>query len=212
MMNVNEIFYSIQGESTHAGKPCIFIRLTGCNLRCRYCDTTYAYKIGRAYGIQTIIEQIKSYQCNLVEITGGEPLLQKKTPELCRQLTAYGYEVLVETNGSQNIDCLHVPVKRILDMKCPGSGETDQMDQKNYHRLRSGDELKFVLSDKNDYLWAKSVISRHKIPNEIPILFSPVLERLEPKKLAAWILRDRLNVRLQLQLHKIIWTDSERGK
>ncbi|MBN2105321.1 radical SAM protein [bacterium] len=212
MLKVNEIFHSIQGESTHTGRPCVFIRLTGCNLRCHYCDTPYAYEAGRTYQIETLLKKINDYECRLVEITGGEPLLQKETPKLCRLLTEQGFEVLVETNGSKNINCLPAPVKRILDVKCPGSGEADKMDEKNYHRLRYGDEVKFVLADIADYRWAKSMISQRLIPDFVPILFSPVFSKLEPKILAAWILHDRLNVRLHLQLQKIIWPESEQGR
>lgn len=212
MLKVNEIFYSIQGESTHAGRPCLFIRLTGCNLRCRYCDTRYAYHSGRSYKIEAILDRFRNARCNLVEITGGEPLLQEETPELCRRLSEQGFEVLVETNGTRNIDCLADGIKRIVDIKCPGSGESEKTDTNNFQRFRAGDEIKFVLTDQTDYQWAKSVMDQYGIPDTVPVLFSPAFQTLDARTLADWILHDRLNVRLQLQLHKIIWPDAERGR
>lgn len=212
MIRVCEIFHSIQGESTYSGQPCTFIRLTGCNLRCSYCDTTYAFEEGEVFSIQQIIEKVDEIGSRLVEITGGEPLLQRETAALCDTLFQKGYEVLAETNGSLNIDWFPRAVKRIVDIKCPGSGESEMMDWQNLNRLREGDEIKFVLKDRADYDWAKTMLEKHSIPRLIPIHFSPVLKVLAPNTLAEWILENRLNVRLQLQLHKIIWPESERGR
>lgn len=212
MIRVCEIFHSIQGESTYAGMPCTFIRLTGCNLRCTYCDTSYAFDEGEEFSIQQIIEKVDSIGCHLVEITGGEPLLQRETSKLCDQLFKKGYEVLAETNGSFNIDWFPRCVKRIVDIKCPGSGESEKMDWQNLNRLRVGDEIKFVLQDRADYDWAKAIPEKFLVPKLIPIHFSPVPKALAPKKLAKWILEDGINIRLQMQLHKIIWPEVERGR
>jgi len=212
MLKVNEIFYSIQGESTHCGRPCVFIRLTGCNLRCRYCDTRYAYEEGQKMKLEAILEKTDYYNTKLVEITGGEPLIQKETPELCQQLLDKGYEVLVETNGTRSIRELPKKIRRILDIKCPGSGELEKIHWENFKYLRSGDEVKFVLSDIDDYLWAKTFLNEKHFRSNIPVLFSPVFGQLDPRNLANWILQDKLNVRLHLQIHKIIWPQEGRGR
>lgn len=212
MLKVNEIFCSIQGESSYAGRPCVFVRLTGCNLRCTYCDTKYAYKKGTNLTIKQIVEQVAQYGCPLVEITGGEPLLQEKTPQLAQTLIDKGLKVLVETNGTQDINRLPNTVVRIIDIKCPGSGESDKTDWINLDRLDSHDEVKFVLTAQSDYEWATDVIRQHSLTNRINVLLSPVLGKLDPTDLVRWILRDRLNVRLQLQLHKILWPEKKRGK
>jgi 7-carboxy-7-deazaguanine synthase len=209
---VNEIFHSIQGESLHAGRPCVFVRLTGCNLRCRYCDTRYALKAGRPMGIKEILAQVRHFNCRLVEITGGEPLVQDRTGDLITFLLDGGYEVLLETNGSLPIDGVDRRCTRIVDVKCPGSGESDCMHWDNLRQLNAHDQLKFVLSDRNDYEYACSVALRKSLQlARDHLLFSPVRGRLAPRDLARWILADGLAVRLHLQLHTIIWPDVTRG-
>jgi len=212
VLRVNEIFYSIQGESSYTGVPCVFIRLTGCNLRCSYCDTEYAYDEGRDVSIPDILAAVDGYGCPWVEISGGEPLLQEETPELAKQLLDKGYRVLIETNGTQNIDVLPKEAISIIDIKCPGSGEHHQTDWKNVDRLGPGDEVKFVLTDKADYAWAKDVIRRYSLTEKVTVLFSPAHDRLDPARLARWILNDGLRVRLQLQIHNILWPDAQGGK
>ncbi|MBN1833134.1 MAG: radical SAM protein [Deltaproteobacteria bacterium] len=211
-LKINEVFYSIQGESSFAGRPCVFIRLTGCNLRCSYCDTQYAYEEGNSLKIKEILAEIGSYECRLVEITGGEPLLQKETPALIQRLLDEDYEVLLETNGSQDIDRVDRRCVRIVDIKCPSSGEEEKNDLKNLNILTDKDEVKFVIGDRRDYEYAKRVL------NLIPVYstriraahFSPVFGKIEPKTLAKWILEDHLDVRLHLQLHKLIWGQGQR--
>ena len=209
---VNEIFYSIQGESIHSGRPCIFVRLTGCNLRCSYCDTRYAYEQGVNMEITEIINRIAAHRCRLVEITGGEPLLQSQTPILIYRLLENGYEVMLETNGSLDISSVDGRCIKIVDIKCPTSGESDKNDLGNLKRLGSKDQVKFVIGDRSDYKYAK--VTMDSISPDFPeeqILFSPVSGEITPSQLAEWILEDSLNVRLHLQLHKIIWPDKERG-
>ena len=209
---VNEIFYSIQGESIHSGRPCIFVRLTGCNLRCSYCDTRYAYEQGVNMEITEIINRIAAHRCRLVEITGGEPLLQSQTPILIYRLLENGYEVMLETNGSLDISSVDGRCIKIVDIKCPTSGESDKIDLGNLKRLGSKDQVKFVIGDRSDYKYAK--VTMDSISPDFPeeqILFSPVSGGITPSQLAEWILGDSLNVRLHLQLHKIIWPDKERG-
>lgn len=211
-LTVNEIFHSIQGESLHAGRPCVFVRLTGCNLRCRYCDTAYAYDEGKPLSPGDIVDQVAAFGCGLVEITGGEPLLQPDTPRLVTRLLDRGYEVLVETNGSLAIDTLDRRCVRIVDMKCPSSGEEHRNDYANLARLTTTDQLKFVMADKADYAFAKHLIrERHPAITPSSVLFSPVTGVLDPAELARWILEDKLAVRLHLQLHTIIWPHTERG-
>jgi len=212
MLKVNEIFYSIQGESSYSGFPCVFIRLTGCNLRCKYCDTRYAYRRGVRMTVDRIVNSVSEYECPLIQITGGEPLLQEETPRLARNLTENGFRVLAETNGTQNIDSLKEGIVRIVDIKTPGSGEADKTDWKNLDRLDRQDEVKFVLTSQADYDWTKEVIRRHRLDDRVTVFLSPVLRRLDPSELARWILKDRLNIRLQLQLHKILWPNQEGGK
>ncbi|MBW1835598.1 MAG: radical SAM protein [Deltaproteobacteria bacterium] len=209
---INEIFYSIQGESLQAGRPCVFVRLTGCNLRCSYCDTRYAYEAGTLLDIPEVEHRIAQYQCRLVEITGGEPLIQEDTPLLISILLSKGYEVMLETNGSMDISRVDQRCMKILDIKCPSSNESDQNDPANLARLDSKDQIKFVIGNREDYEYAKKRIPL--IPHPIPgnhILFSPVQGMLNPKILSEWILLDHLGVRLHLQLHKIIWPNTNRG-
>ncbi|HJX35170.1 MAG TPA: radical SAM protein, partial [Desulfatiglandales bacterium] len=212
-LTVNEIFYSIQGESTYAGRPCVFIRLTGCNLRCSYCDTQYAYHDGEKLNIREIINKVALYGCPLVEVTGGEPLLQEETPYLTSQLLGTGYKVLIETNGSQDISRVDSRCVRIVDIKCPSSGEKDKNDLANLNRLRDEDELKFVIGGWEDYEYAKDILNLigHGSSSKIAVHLSPSFGRMKPEELAGWILNDRLNVRLHLQLHKYIWPPGQRG-
>lgn len=212
MLRVNEIFYSIQGESTRAGLPCVFIRLTGCNLRCAWCDTRYAYEKGEDLSIRQILEKVAVYPCRLVEITGGEPLLQEKTPELAGALTEAGYTVLVETNGSLPVAVLPEAAVRIMDIKCPSSGESEQLLMENLEALRPDDEIKCVIADRMDYEWAAALIRENRLEGRCRILFSPVESRLMLSDLASWILEDGIHVRLQPQLHKTIWPGEERGR
>lgn len=212
-LKVNEIFFSIQGESTYAGEPCVFVRLTGCNLRCSYCDTTYAYKEGSFMNIGEIVEKVKSFEYRLVEITGGEPLLQDETPQLITNLLDSRYTVLLETNGSKDISIIDRRCIKILDIKCPSSGEDNNNDLENLHRLNPGDEVKFVIADRADYDFAMDIISGifEKQKGGTRILFSPCFGKIEPQELAEWILKDKLSVRLNLQLHKYIWPPDMRG-
>ncbi len=210
-VKVNEIFYSIQGESTYSGMPCIFIRLSGCNLRCSWCDTTYAYDQGFDITIDDILKQVKKFNCRLVEVTGGEPLLQAGTPVLIERLLNKGYEVLLETNGSLDTTGIDKRCIKIIDVKCPSSGESKKNRLENLKRLTPLDQVKFVIKTKDDYDFAK------KILKEIPgisgnrVLFSPVSKKLKPSLLAEWILDDGLKVRLHLQIHKIVWPDIKKG-
>jgi 7-carboxy-7-deazaguanine synthase len=213
LLKVNEIFYSIQGESSYAGLPCVFVRLTGCNLRCLYCDTRYAYEEGTDLELAEIIDQVTSYRCRLVEITGGEPLIQKETPELTHRLLEKGFEVLLETNGSIDISTIDERCVRIVDIKCPSSGQEKKNDLENLKRLSIKDEIKFVIGSREDYLYAQNIMSLIRKSNlKIkPPLFSPLYNQMEPNLLAEWILADHLDVRMQIQLHKIIWGPETRG-
>ena len=211
-LRVNEIFCSIQGESLFAGLPCVFVRLSGCNLRCTYCDTRYAYNEGVDMEFSDIINRIDAYGINLVEITGGEPLIQKETPDIITILLDNGYEVMLETNGSLDIGSVDNRCIKIVDIKCPGSGESDRNDFANLHKLTPHDQVKFVIGSREDYAYATEL--EKQIPCEFSrrnILFSPVFGVLDPAELAGWIVKDRLTVRLHLQLHKIIWPTAERG-
>ncbi len=211
MLRVNEIFHSIQGESTRAGEPCVFVRLTGCNLRCVWCDTAYAFHEGTEMSLAAILEQVAAHGCRMVEVTGGEPLLQDEVIPLLKELVARGHEVLLETGGSLPIE--HVPpgVRRILDIKCPASGESARNRWENLDHLRDGDELKFVLANRGDYDWAAALIDERGLAGRCPLLFSPVHGDLPPADLAGWVLEDRLPVRVQLQLHKLLWPGVVRG-
>lgn len=211
-LDINEIFFSIQGESTLAGLPCIFIRLSYCNLRCSWCDTAYAFKPGTVLTFDQIRQKIRKYPARLVEITGGEPLLQENVYGLIDLLLQENYQVLIETGGQMDISRVPSAARLIMDVKCPSSGESDRNDAANLKRLRPGDELKFVLSDRRDYEFARSVLEEKQInPKHNPVLFSTVFNRLKYEDLAAWILADGLEVRLQIQLHKIIWHPEMKG-
>jgi 7-carboxy-7-deazaguanine synthase len=212
VLTINEIFHSIQGESTHAGRPCVFVRLTACDLRCSWCDTPYAFTEGRKVAIDEVVAQVKSYECGVVEITGGEPLLQKNVYPLMQRLLDDGLTVMLETGGHISIEQVPAGVIRIVDVKCPGSGESHRNDWSNMDRLTQRDEVKFVLRDRGDYDFACEIVSRHRLAGRVAaVLFSPVHGVLEPKELAGWILADRLDVRLQLQAHKYIWSPQTRG-
>jgi 7-carboxy-7-deazaguanine synthase len=209
---VNEIFYSLQGESTFAGRPCVLVRLTGCQMRCRWCDTEYAFYEGSWRSLDEVLTEVGTHRCPLVEVTGGEPLLQPGTRPLLAALADAGYEVLLETGGGLDISAVDRRVRRIVDIKCPASGEAENNRWENLADLRAGDELKLVLADRADYEWAARVVAeRHLAELGLPIHFSPVHGRLDPAELAGWILRDRLPVRLQLQLHKYVWGAETRG-
>ena len=211
MLLINEIFYSIQGESTHSGRPCVFVRLTGCNLRCSWCDTAYAFHEGREQTVDEVVKEVGRFDCRFVEVTGGEPLSQPEAVSLMQELLRLGYEVALETGGSLPIEPVPAEVKRIVDVKCPGSGMHEQNLWRNLEHLRDGDELKFVLSDRADYLWAMGQIESRGLAGVCPLLFSPVHGRLDPTELARWILEDGAPVRLQLQLHRQLWPTVERG-
>ncbi|MEN6439534.1 MAG: radical SAM protein [Syntrophobacter sp.] len=213
-LKINEIFHSIQGESSYAGLPCVFVRLAGCNLRCSYCDTRYAYDTGADFDIPRIMEQVRSFGCGLVEVTGGEPLIQEEAPVLIRSLLDEGYEVLLETNGSLDISVVDNGCVRIVDIKCPSSGMADRNDMRNLERLSPRDELKFVMGCREDYEFAAQRMRSMRPSAEaagIRINFSAVFGELSPRTLAEWILKDRLPVRLNVQLHKIIWDPHARG-
>jgi 7-carboxy-7-deazaguanine synthase len=212
MLKVNEIFYSIQGEGTSAGLPCVFVRLTYCNLRCTYCDTEYAFYDGKDMEISEIIAEVKKYQCNLVEITGGEPLMQMdECLFLMKQFCEEGFEVLLETGGSLSIKEIDQRVNIIMDLKCPSSGMVKKNLYENINYLKSTDELKFVIGSREDYDWALDVIKKYQLINKCEILFSVVFGKLEPVQLVNWILEDKLNVRFQLQVHKFIWHPETKG-
>ena len=209
---VNEIFYSIQGESTYAGLPCVFVRLTGCNMRCAYCDTAYAYDEGHSMRISEILDSIGAFHCNMVEVTGGEPLLQDKTPHLISSLLRKDYQVLMETNGSFDIRMADSRCVRVMDVKCPSSGEHEKCDLRNFRHLGKRDQIKFVIGNRQDYEYARGMLN--KVPSSIPtgnLLLSPIRENLAPAELAGWILEDRLKARLHLQLHRTIWPEIEKG-
>lgn len=211
MLKVNEIFYSIQGEGTNAGLPCVFIRLTFCNLRCSYCDSEYAFHEGKDYSIDELISEVKNYNCNLVEVTGGEPLIQEESLILMEELCKLNYDVMLETGGSLPIKNVNKSVIIILDLKCPSS----KMEKKNLYEnidfLKPNDEVKFVIGNKEDFDWSKEIIEKYNLTKKCNVLFSPVFSKIENVELAEWILKDNLNVRFQIQLHKQIWDPNKRG-
>jgi len=210
-LQVNEIFYSVQGESTYAGRPCVFVRLTGCNLRCRWCDTAYAFYDGETLTVEQVLERVRAYKCSLVEITGGEPLLQDEVHFLIDRLLVEGYEVLVETGGSLDVGRLDPRVVKIVDLKAPGSGMDRLNNLLNLQYLDRKDQIKFVVADRRDYEWAKRIMAEHALAEKAQVLFSPVFGELHPRELAEWILADRLPARLQIQLHKYLWDPNQRG-
>lgn len=210
MLRITEIFHSIQGESSHVGRPCVFVRLAGCNLRCRWCDSEYTFTGGEKISIDDVIQRVRSYECNLVEVTGGEPLAQKEAFPLIERLCDDGFEVLIETSGSIDIEPVDRRAKIILDIKCPGSGEVEKNYWPNIERLNAHDEIKFVIAGRADYEWARDVIAERSLIGRT-ILFSPVWGELELKPLAEWMLADHVPARLQTQLHKHIWGADVKG-
>jgi 7-carboxy-7-deazaguanine synthase len=210
-LTVNEIFHSIQGEATHAGRPCTFVRLTACDLRCRWCDTEYAFHEGESMSLDAVRGKVAELGCPLVEVTGGEPLLQPGTAPLVRALLDDGYEVLVETGGHLDTAVLDRRARVILDLKCPGSGESGRNCWANVERLEREDSVKFVIADREDYEWSRQVVDRHDLANRCEVYLSPVHGELPASQLAAWMLEDRISARLQVQLHKILWGADRRG-
>lgn len=208
---INEIFHSIQGESSHTGKPCVFVRLTYCNLRCTWCDTAYAFEEGTRMSVGDILARVESYRCGLVEVTGGEPLMQEGVNDLFTALCDAGYEVLVETGGSLAIGGIDRRVCRIVDFKCPGSGMVKKNLWSNVDALTARDEVKFVIRDREDFDWAAGKMKEHGIDRRCTVLMSVVFGELEPVELARWILESGVNARFQLQVHKYIWEPSARG-
>jgi len=211
-MVITEIFKSIQGESTYAGLPCLFVRLTGCNLRCRWCDTAYAFYGGQKMTVAEVLATLRQLGGSLVELTGGEPLLQQEIYPLTDQLLAQGFRVLVETSGERNLAQLPRQVVKVVDVKCPGSGEEGKFCFDNLSWLDRKDQIKFVILNENDYSYARDFLARHELHRFVDeVIFSPVFDQLSPRSLAEWILRDGLEVRLGMQLHKFIWGPEARG-
>jgi 7-carboxy-7-deazaguanine synthase len=211
-LTINEIYHSIQGESTWAGEPCVFVRLTFCDLRCNYCDTEYAFYEGRKQTLQEIVDAVAAFQCPLVEITGGEPLLQKNVLSLMTILADAGQTVLLETSGAHDISKVDPRVHRIMDLKTPGSGECARNLFSNIEHLTKGDEVKFVIGSREDYDWSRAQVGRYALTQRCgAVLFSPIFGRIDPREIVEWILADKLPVRFQLQMHKFIWTPTERG-
>jgi 7-carboxy-7-deazaguanine synthase len=211
-LQVCELFRSIAGETTWAGLPATFVRLSGCNLRCSWCDTKKAWEPGRDMPLERVLELLGQDDAGLVVVTGGEPLMQAGTVELCRRLLDRGWEVLLETNGSIDVSGVPEGVRIILDVKTPSSGEHQKMDLGNLVRLKPGDEVKFVIATREDFEWSVSLLREHNLPENVNILFSAASDLLKPEKLAGWILESGLDVRLQVQLHKIIWPSGAEGE
>ncbi len=211
VLRVNEIFRSIQGESTYAGLPCAFVRLTGCNLRCVWCDSAYAFHEGRSMNVEEVIAEVERLGCSRVEVTGGEPLLQDDAIPLMEGLLAKGLTVLLETGGSLPVERVPAGVVRIVDVKCPGSGEEARNRWENLSLLRGSDEVKFVVADRADFEWAARQVRSRRLSAVCPVLFSPVHGVLDPGDLAGWVLEDGLDVRVQVQLHRVLWPGRLRG-
>jgi len=212
MLTINEIFHSIQGESTHAGRPCVFVRLTACDLRCRWCDTPYAFHEGRKMSVDEVMADVEARGCPVVEVTGGEPLLQADVYPLMQRLLDAGKTVLIETGGHRSIAQVPAGVVRIMDIKCPGSGESARNDWSTLALLTPTDEVKFVIADRVDYEFARDIVVRESLIGRVAaVLFSPVHGALDAKQLAEWVIADRLEVRVQLQMHKYIWSPETRG-
>lgn len=211
-MVVTEIFKSIQGESTFAGLPCVFIRLTGCNLRCHWCDTAYAFHGGQHMAVEEVAERVRHLGGRLVEFTGGEPLLQEEVHQLSKRFLVEGYRVLIETSGERFVGKLPPEVVKIVDVKCPGSGESDKFCLDNFSALERKDQIKFVILNEDDYRYACDFLRKYALRQRVDeVIFSPVFGQLPPRLLAEWILRDGLEVRMGLQLHKFIWDPDARG-
>jgi len=207
-LRITEIFFSLQGETRRTGLPTVFIRLTGCPLRCSYCDTAYAFTGGQSHTLSDILKQVAQYTPRYVTVTGGEPLAQKNCLPLLRDLCDAGYQVSLETGGALDIGAVDARVMRVLDIKTPASGEVEKNRWENLALLTPRDEIKFVLCDENDYLWARQILSQHRLADKCEVLFSPAQGALNPTQLAEWILRDRLPVRFQMQLHKMLWNNA----
>ena len=210
MLRITEIFHSIQGESSHAGRPCVFVRLTGCNLRCRWCDSEYTFTGGEKASVDDVVARVHAYGTRLVEVTGGEPLAQPESLALIRRLCDEEFEVLVETSGSIDVTPVDRRARIILDVKCPGSGEVEKNRWANLDALREHDEIKFVIADRADYEWARDLVSERGL-DRWTVLFSPVWGEMNPRDLAEWMLADRVPARFQTQLHKHIWGADVRG-
>lgn len=206
-LRISEIFYSLQGESTTVGIPTVFIRLTGCPLRCVYCDTTYAFTGGSWWGLTEIEQAASQYRSEFITVTGGEPLAQRTCLKLLTRLCDHGYRVSLETGGSLDINAVDPRVVKVMDIKTPGSGESPKNREQNIVYLSKQDQVKFVICDHRDYLWAKTQLQKHKLSERCEVLFSPAYQQLEARKLADWILEDHLKVRFQIQLHKTLWGD-----
>ena len=211
MLKVNEIYLSVQGESSYTGLPCVFIRLTGCNLRCIWCDTAYAFYEGKSMSIDEIVGKVKNFGVKLIEITGGEPLMQENIYPLMNGLIEKGFQVLLETGGSLSLEKVPRDIIKIMDIKCPGSGEHKNNNLDNLKFLETKDEVKFVILNRHDYEWSRDLIHKYKIHEIAHILISPVYDKLELKEIVKWILEDKLPVRLQTQLHKAIWDENTIG-
>jgi len=204
-MKINEIYRSIQGESSYTGLPCVFVRLTYCNLRCTYCDTEYAFYEGQEYTVDQVVREVCGYQCPLVEITGGEPLLQKEVYPLMNRLVGSGLTVLLETSGNIDVGNVNPAVVKIMDFKCPSSGECERNLYANLDKLQPHDEIKFVIGTRDDYLWTKQILEEHRLTERFPVLLSTVFNQIQPRQVVEWLLEDNLRVRFQLQAHKYIW-------
>jgi 7-carboxy-7-deazaguanine synthase len=211
-LTINEIYQSIQGESTWAGLPCVFVRLTFCDLRCSYCDTEYAFYEGKKQSLSEILAAVRAFACNVVEITGGEPLLQKNVLPLMTMLADAGHTVLLETSGAHDISSVDPRVHRIMDLKTPGSGEVERNRFENIEHLTQRDEVKFVIGSREDYEWSRAEVQRLDLAARCrAVLFSPIFGRIDPREIVEWVLADKLPVRFQLQMHKFIWTPTQRG-
>jgi 7-carboxy-7-deazaguanine synthase len=211
-LTVNEVYFSVQGESTWAGLPCVFVRLTFCDLRCTYCDTEYAFYEGKKQTLGEVVDAVLAYQCPLVEITGGEPLLQKNVLPLMTLLADAGCTILLETSGAHDISMVDPRVHRIMDLKTPGSGEAERNLFSNLDHLTARDEVKFVIGSREDYEWSRAQVREHRLAARChAVLFSPIFGRIDPREIVEWVLADNLPVRFQLQMHKFIWTPAQRG-
>jgi 7-carboxy-7-deazaguanine synthase len=211
-LTINEIYHSIQGESTWVGRPCVFVRLTFCNLRCSYCDTEYAFYEGKKQTLQDIVDTVSAFRCPLVEITGGEPLLQNNVLPLMSILCDTGYTVLLETSGAHDISKVDLRVHRIMDLKTPASKEVDKNLWSNIDHLTPRDEVKFVMGSREDYEWSRDKVHQYDLSSRChAVLFSPIFGRIDPRQIVEWILADKLDVRFQLQMHKFIWNPTQRG-
>jgi 7-carboxy-7-deazaguanine synthase len=212
LLTINEVYCSIQGESTYAGRPCVFVRLTACDLRCTWCDTEYAFYEGQKRAIDDVIADVERFGCPLVEVTGGEPLIQDDVYPLMQTLVDKGHTVLLETGGHRSTTRVPEAVVTILDVKCPGSGESHRVDWGNLERLRAHDELKFVVKDRIDYDFAREVLAKFQVAERVAAVhLSPVHGVLHPRTLSEWMLADRVPARVQVQLHKVIWDPMTRG-